>query len=169
MWRALSHTDNYQEADAIMTSNTSSKESIQAMFQNMSVLRSYARRSILLEEELEEHEEIDRHLTIIDVTDLENPEVVSKFGTRPNVSVHNVEVVDGIAYVSYYIGGLRVVDLRDPENPKEIAHFDTVAAEDERGIMGQGAFGVHVVGDTVFLSDMQSGTYAFKVEVEDAE
>ena len=43
-----------------MTSNTSSKESIQAMFQNMSVLRTYARRSILLEEELEDHEEIDR-------------------------------------------------------------------------------------------------------------
>ncbi len=30
------------------------------MFQNMSVLRSYAGRSILLEEELEDHEEIDR-------------------------------------------------------------------------------------------------------------
>ena len=56
----MAGNDNYQEADAIMTSNISSKESIQAMFKNMSVLRTYARRSILLEEVLEEHEEIDR-------------------------------------------------------------------------------------------------------------
>ncbi|GEM_PF-1977425 len=51
----MAGTDNYQEADAIMTSNISLKESIQAMFINMSVLRNYARRSILLEEVLEEH------------------------------------------------------------------------------------------------------------------
>lgn len=43
-----------------MMNNTSSKESIQVMFQNMSTLRSYARRSILLNEELESHEEEDR-------------------------------------------------------------------------------------------------------------
>lgn len=43
-----------------MMNNTSSKESIQVMFQNMSVLRNYARRSILLDEELSSHEEEDR-------------------------------------------------------------------------------------------------------------
>lgn len=43
-----------------MMNNTSSKESIQVMFQNMSVLRTYARRSILLEEELDFQEETDR-------------------------------------------------------------------------------------------------------------
>lgn len=43
-----------------MMNNTSSKESIQVMFQNMSVLRNYARRSILLDEELNSHEEEDR-------------------------------------------------------------------------------------------------------------
>ena len=78
-------------------------------------------------------------MTIIDVTDLENPGVLSQFGTRTNVPVHNVEVVDGIAYVSYNIDGRRVVHLQDSENPKQIAHFDNVAAEDERGSWGEGA------------------------------
>ncbi len=43
-----------------MMNNTSSKESIQMMFQNMSVLRTYARRTILLEEELDTQDETDR-------------------------------------------------------------------------------------------------------------
>lgn len=77
----------------------------------------------------------DHHLTVLDVTDLTDPRVVSRFSTRPGVSIHNVEVVEGIAYISYYIDGLRVVDLRDPEHPREIAHFDTVADEDERSLL----------------------------------
>lgn len=43
-----------------MLNNTSSKESIQAMFQNMSVLRNYARRSILFDEQLDSGDEADR-------------------------------------------------------------------------------------------------------------
>ena len=43
-----------------MMNSTSSKESIQVIFQNMSVLRAYARRTILLEEELHAQDETDR-------------------------------------------------------------------------------------------------------------
>ena len=107
----------------------------------------------------------DQHLTVLDVTDLANPRVVSRFKTREGLSIHNVEVVDGIAYISYYVDGLRVVDLRDPENPREIGHFDTVPAEDERDIL-QGAWGVRVLDGMVYISDMETGTYAFEVEVE---
>ena len=106
----------------------------------------------------------DRHLTVLDVPDLTDPRVVSRFSTRPGVSIHNVEVVEGIAYISYYIDGLRVVDLRDPEHPREIGHFDTVADEDERSLL-QGAFGVRVQGSGVYVSDVESGTYAFQVEL----
>ena len=106
----------------------------------------------------------DRHLTVLDVTDLTDPRVVSRFSTRPGVSIHNVEVVEGIAYISCYIDGLRVVDLRDPEHPREIGHFDTVADEDERSLL-QGAFGVRVQGSGVYVSDVESGTYAFRVEL----
>ena len=82
----------------------------------------------------------DRHLTLLEVTDLRNPQIISRFSTRAGLSVHNVEVLDGIAYVSYLIDGLRVFDLRDPENPREVGHFDTVPAQDERDI-AQGLWG----------------------------
>lgn len=110
----------------------------------------------------------DRHLTILDVTDLTSPRIISRFSTRPGVSIHNVVVVDGIAYIAYiayYIDGLRVVDLRDPENATEIGHFDTVPAENESGIL-QGAWGVRVLDGTVYISDLEIGTYAFHVDLE---
>ena len=57
-----------------------------------------------------------------------------------------------------------MLDLRDPANPREIGHFDTVRAADERDI-NQGAWGVHVDAGRVYLSDRESGIYAFEVEV----
>ena len=107
----------------------------------------------------------DLHLTILDVTDLTDPQVSSRFSTRPGLSIHNVEVVDGIGYLSYYVDGLRVVDLRDPANPREVGHFDTVPADDERGL-AQGAWGVRVDEGIVYISDIENGTYAFSVDLE---
>ena len=107
----------------------------------------------------------DRHLTILDMTDLGAPEVVSRFQTRPGTSVHDVQVVEGIAYISYYLDGLRVVDLRDPENPQEIGHFDTVPARSERGLF-RGASGVRVVDGVAYVADTLTGTYAIQVNVD---
>lgn len=106
----------------------------------------------------------DKSLAVLDVTDLSDPRVVSNFKTRDGISIHNVEVVDGIAYISYYLDGLRVVDLRAPSSPEEVAHYDTVAAEDEADIL-QGAWGVKVYDGTVYVSDIESGVYAFSVEL----
>ncbi len=106
-----------------------------------------------------------RHMTVLDVTDPTSPTVVSRYATRDGISIHNVRVVDGVAYVSYYIDGLRVVDLRDPAMPKEIAHFDTVPDANERDI-AQGAWGVRVVNEVVYVSDLESGIYAFTVDIE---
>ena len=107
----------------------------------------------------------DRHLTILNVTDFENPRAISHLSTREGASIHNVQVVDGIAYISYYIDGLRIADLRDPENPREIGHFDTVPAQEERDIF-QGAWGVRVDQGMVYLSDVETGTYAFQVNLD---
>ena len=106
-----------------------------------------------------------RHMTVLDVTDSASPTVVSRFATRDGISIHNVQVVDGIAYISYYIDGLQVVDLRDPAKPREVAHFDTVPDANERDI-AQGAWGVRVLEGVVYVSDLESGIYAFKVDIE---
>ena len=109
-------------------------------------------------------EGFDQGMTILDVSDLTDPKVVARYQTRRGTSIHNIEIVNNIAYVSYYLEGLRVVDLRDPARPVEIGHYDTVAAEDEEELF-QGAWGVKVLDGRVFISDMQSGTFAFRVQV----
>lgn len=106
----------------------------------------------------------DQRLTLYDVSSLEAPELLADFATRPGLSVHNIEVDGATAYVSYYVDGLRVFDLSDPGAPREVAHFDTVAAADERDIL-QGAWGVHVDDGVVYISDRESGIFALQVEL----
>lgn len=106
----------------------------------------------------------DKGLTVLDITDPAAPTVVSRYESRDGISIHNIEVRDGFAYIADYIDGLRVVDLRDPANPREVAHYDTVPSWDEEDLFG-GAWGVHLSGNGVFLSDRQFGIYAFIVEL----
>ncbi len=103
----------------------------------------------------------DQRLILFDVTSFV-PKRLSEFQTRPGTSGHNIEVVGTTAFVSYYIDGLRVLDLSDPTAPREIAHFDTVTTENEREIL-QGAWGVHVDAGRVYISDRETGIYALEV------
>jgi len=109
-------------------------------------------------------EGFDEGMTVLEMTDLSRPRIVSRYQTRPGSSIHNIQILDGFAYLSYYTDGLRVVDLHDPAHPREVAHYDTVAQEDEVAVF-QGAWGVRLLDGFVFISDMQSGIYAFKVDV----
>ena len=43
----------------------------------------------------------------------------------PNNSAHNVLLKDGLAYISYYSKGLRVLDVSDPTQIEEIGYYDT--------------------------------------------
>lgn len=103
----------------------------------------------------------DESLILFDVTSFV-PKRLSQFQTRPGTSGHNIQVVGTTAFVAYYIDGLRVLDLSDPTDPREIAHFDTVASEDERDLV-QGAWGIHVVDGIAYISDRETGIYALDV------
>jgi choice-of-anchor B domain-containing protein len=109
-------------------------------------------------------EGVDQGMTVLDLTDLRQPRIVSHFQTRQGTSPHEVQVVDGVAYLAYYIDGLRVVDLRDPARPREVAHFDTVPAAEEEDVL-QGAWGLQVVNERVYLADFDRGVYAFAIDV----
>jgi hypothetical protein len=103
----------------------------------------------------------DQGLTIIDVTNLAEPRIVSTFKTREGVSIHNLRVVDGVAFISYYVDGLRIVDLRDPARPREIGHYDTLPAEEEIGIF-EGAWGIDLDNGLIYVSDRGNGIHAFR-------
>jgi hypothetical protein len=88
-------------------------------------------------------------LHVVDVADPAAPSVVGAYGTPENdpaacgtsetldgaFTSHNPLVIDALAFVSWYAGGLRAVDLTDPAAPVEVGVFlpdplPAVAADD---------------------------------------
>ena len=61
---------------------------------------------------------------IWDVSDYNN---ITKVGEWLGSSrlAHNPQVLDNLLFISHYQSGIYVVDISDPTNPTEIAHYDT--------------------------------------------
>jgi choice-of-anchor B domain-containing protein len=69
---------------------------------------------------------VEKTRTLIwDFTDLENPKLVKEHFSKEAASDHNQYVKGDLLYQSNYRAGLRVLSIKDPLNPKEIAYFDT--------------------------------------------
>jgi choice-of-anchor B domain-containing protein len=69
---------------------------------------------------------INKTRTLVwDLVDLENPRLAKEhMGVEP-ASDHNLYVKGDVMYQANYRSGLRVLTIRDRENPREIAFFDT--------------------------------------------
>ena len=83
-------------------------------------------------------------------------------------SSHNIEIRWPYAFVSAYTGGLRVLDIRDPKDPREIAFWDTYDRETPYwgGSTAYGLFGVDVrnADGLIVGSDMDSGFWAWRMK-----
>ena len=72
---------------------------------------------------------------IWNVEDLDDPVLASTYtGVAPAID-HNLFLKDGFMYQSNYASGVRILSLDDPENPVEVAFFDTAPS------IGTGPFG----------------------------
>ncbi|MGH7481135.1 MAG: choice-of-anchor B family protein, partial [Longimicrobiales bacterium] len=70
---------------------------------------------------------VPRTRTIIwDVSDLDDPQVVGEFLGATAAIDHNLYIVGDRMYQSNYVAGLRVIDISDRTNPREIGFFDSV-------------------------------------------
>ena len=73
---------------------------------------------------------------IWDVKDLDEPVLVKEFLSENTSSDHNLYIVGDLMYQSNYNSGLRVFDISDPENPRQVGFFDTVPGEDSPAMDG---------------------------------
>lgn len=75
-------------------------------------------------------------------------------------SAHNPQFDGSKLYVSWYSDGVRIFDVSDPTKPKEVAFY---RPKPSRGVLAQHpipiVWGVHKVGDALYLSDMFFGLY----------
>ena len=94
-------------------------------------------------------EGIGEHLRVLDVTDSANIVKIGRFQLRPAVSIHNFLLVGKKLYVAWYQEGVRVLDVSNPTQPTQIAHYNTFRETDpNRGeSYFEGAIGMRVPGD----------------------
>ncbi|MDH3735191.1 MAG: choice-of-anchor B family protein [Gemmatimonadota bacterium] len=128
------------------------------------------RRYFYLDDELDELVgTTDRTKTIVwDVTDLDDPVVVGEY-YGPNASTdHNLYIVGDRMYQANYQAGLRVVDISDPENPREVGYFDTTPyGADPPGFNGAWTAFPFFESGIVLVTSMHEGVFLLKPRREE--
>ena len=131
-------------------------------------------RYFYVNDELDElsNENVEQTRTMIwDITDLDDPQLVKEYTYGPKSSDHNMYIKDERLYMSNYASGLRVHDVSDPENPREIAHFDTSPAgdDDPAGFTGTWSNYPFFENGIVAVSSIGEGLFLLKPTPQDRE
>lgn len=82
---------------------------------------------------------------------------IGRYQSRPEVGIHNIQLVGDKVYLSYYQDGVRIIDLSTPTSPREVAHFNTWREESAFGGPFEGAIGIRVAGGRIYVGDMERG------------
>jgi hypothetical protein len=106
-------------------------------------------------------------LRVFDSSDPANPVQIGAFATDgaqndPSAvrSMHNIFIRGSRAYLSWYFEGIRVVDISQPSNPREIAAFIPDATRTSPGFF----WGIYVHNDLLLASDRLGGLFILKLE-----
>jgi hypothetical protein len=105
------------------------------------------------------------HLRVLDVTNPAHVVKIGEFQLREQVSIHNMVLVGTRLYIAWYHEGVRVLDVSDPSQPRQLAYFNTFRETDfERGYsFYEGALGMRVPGDGyVYTVDSSRGLLIFR-------
>ena len=87
---------------------------------------------------------------------------IARYTSRPEVGIHNIELVGDKAYIAYYQDGVRIVDLANPAQPREIAHYNTYDYDKAVGSAFEGALGIRVANGLVWVADLNRGLLIFR-------
>ena len=94
-------------------------------------------------------------LTVVDISQPENPRRVGHYETPVPDWLFGVKVRDDYAYVIGRTSGFRVVDVADPARMVEVSHDNS-----RKDVFLQGPFGLEVIGDYAYIAD---ANYPFHV------
>src|SRR5690606_29956733 len=105
-----------------------------------------------------------RTRTIIwDVTDLDDPQVAGMFLGETPASDHNLYVVGDTMYQSNYSSGLRIIDISDRMNPRDIGYFDSVPTGDNSaGFEGSWSNYPYFKSGTIIFTSIGEGLFIVK-------
>ena len=122
-------------------------------------------RYFYMNDELDELQgKTDRTRTLIwDVVDLDDPQLVGEFLGTTEASDHNLYIRDNLMYQSNYQSGLRIIDISDPANPREVGYFDTVPyGENTAGFGGSWSNYPYFPSGSIIVTSGHEGLFILK-------
>ena len=107
---------------------------------------------------------IDKTRTMVfDFTDLENPKLLKEHMGVESAIDHNLYIKGNLMYQANYRSGLRILNVSDPNNPREVAFFDT-APYGSNGPGFNGAWSVfpYFRSGSIVVSSIEQGLFIVK-------
>jgi len=99
---------------------------------------------------------------IFDLSDLDNPRVINVYDSGLNTIDHNNFVKGDLLFQSNYSAGLRILSIKDPTNPLEVASFDTYPSGDRAAFVGSWGNYPYFNSGTIIVSSIEEGLYVLK-------
>ena len=99
-------------------------------------------------------ETADKTVKVWDLSDLEDPALVGQWLGASRLA-HNVHVQGDYAFLSHYASGVYVLDISDPSQPVEVAHYDTFRDNDDAAFYGNWGATLPSPGGYVYGSDLE--------------
>ena len=121
-------------------------------------------RYLYVDDEFDEAQgSVDSTRTLVfDVTNLDNPTLVTQhLGTTPAID-HNQYIDGTYSYQANYKSGLRVLDVVTPEQPKEVAYFDTYPRANDAGFAGAWSNYPYFDSNVVLVSSIGEGLFVLE-------
>lgn len=98
------------------------------------------------------------NLTVVDISNRRLPRRIATWRTgRSSTTPHNAYMYDRVCHISWYSEGYHAVDLSNPNNPTEVAWYDTSGST--TGQTGNWGCYPFQPSGTVYLSDFSGGLY----------
>ena len=95
-----------------------------------------------------------------DITELDDPVLVTQYMGETAASDHNLYVRGNYMYESNYVSGLRIIDISDPVNPREVGFFDTVPwGENVPGFAGSWSNYPYFSSGNIVVTSMREGVF----------
>lgn len=117
-------------------------------------------RFLFVHDELEEiRRGLNTQIYTMSLDNLRAPSVVTSYSGSTTTTDHNGYTKGSFYYVSHYRRGLAVFDVTNPNQLREVAHFDTFLTPADNSAGTDGAWGVYPFfpSGTVAISDISNG------------
>tara|TARA_B100001248_G_scaffold215645_1_gene170449 strand:- start:226 stop:2733 length:2508 start_codon:yes stop_codon:yes gene_type:complete len=146
------------------TNNVSPSRLSTTSYQNVSYVHSgwYTedKQVVLIHDELDESNfGLNTTVRLFELSDFRAPSLLSIWTGPTRAIDHNGFVRGNRYYMSNYTRGMTVLDISNPQDPKEVGFFDTFPVSDNGSF--NGAWGVYpyLPSGNILISDISSGLY----------